>query len=146
MGKIGRIGNLRRLGRALRLIGLMGSMGSMGLVRRGYHSPIFPYLPYSPYLLPILPILPIVPIFPLPASISEKQFLVRSAKICPQVEIALEGGVPKCTSPFRAMSLGRRLGLITRNNFLSEGRRVLHSAKMPPMGSTRCTSHRWHFF
>ena len=30
-------------------------------------------------------------------------------------------------------------------NLLSEGCRVLHSAKMPPMGSTWCTSHWWHF-
>ena len=36
-------------------------------------------------------------------------------------------------------------GAITKNNLLSEGRRVLHSAKMPPMGSTKRTSHWWHF-
>ena len=35
---------------------------------------------------------------------------------------------------------------ISEINLLSEGCRVLHSAKMPPMGSTRCTSHWWHFF
>ena len=34
---------------------------------------------------------------------------------------------------------------ISEINFLSEGRRVLHSAKMPPMGSTWRTSHWWHF-
>ena len=34
---------------------------------------------------------------------------------------------------------------ISEINLLSEGCRVLHSAKMPPMGSTRCTSHWWHF-
>ena len=39
-----------------------------------------------------------------------EKFLVRSAKIWQQVEIALEGGVPKCTSPFRAMSVGAKVG------------------------------------
>ena len=34
---------------------------------------------------------------------------------------------------------------ISEINLLSEGCRVLHSAKMPPMGSTRRTSHWWHF-
>ena len=36
--------------------------------------------------------------------------------------------------------------LLSTPDLLSEGCRVLHSAKMPPMGSTRCTSHWWHFF
>ena len=35
---------------------------------------------------------------------------------------------------------------ISKINLLLEGCRVLHSAKMPPMGSTRYTSHWWHFF
>ena len=34
---------------------------------------------------------------------------------------------------------------ISEINLLSEGCRVLHSAKMPPMGSTRRTSHWWLF-
>ena len=63
-----------------------------------------------PKLSPLSPPFSLSSLRPCPTSISEKQFLVRSTKICPQVEIALEGGVLKCTSPFRAMSLGAKIG------------------------------------
>ena len=56
------------------------------------------------------------------------------------VEIALEGGVLKCTSPFRAMSLGAKIGAYHEKYFLSEGVRLGLSQKKTPRDSTQTYS------
>ena len=72
---------------------------------------------------------------------------------CPNGLIGLNGLNPiglidpnGLSGPIGPNRHSRPCTLLSTPDLLSEGCRVLHSAKMPPMGSTRCTSHWWHFF
>ena len=65
-----------------------------------------------------------------------RQLVVRVVQMWRQVEVWLDGGVLARTSPFRRTSLVPQMRRYHVKGLVSEGRRVLHSAKMPSMGST----------
>ena len=106
-GRIGKIGRIRSIG----VIGVIGSM------RRGYHSPI----------------IPIFPIFPINFTSISALISRQKCQDLPTSRNCTGRGCTQCTSPFRAMSLGAKIGAYHEKYFLLEGIRY----------NARRISRRW---